>query len=121
MTSKGAVTLETERLILRRFALGDAEAMFRNWANDPEVMRFTFYDTAQTADDARNIIAGWFGACESAAFEVFAIVLKQSGELIGAIDYAVTDDEAHSAEVSYEIGKRWWYHGYAAEALTALL
>jgi len=40
MTHKGTVTLETERLILRRFTLEDAEAMFRNWVNDAEMSRF---------------------------------------------------------------------------------
>jgi ribosomal-protein-alanine N-acetyltransferase len=39
LTHKGTVTLETERLILRRFAPDDAEPMFRNWANDPEVTK----------------------------------------------------------------------------------
>ena len=34
MNHKGAKTLETERLILRQFTLNDAEAMYRNWAND---------------------------------------------------------------------------------------
>lgn len=40
MTHKGTVMLETERLILRRFVAEDAEAMFRNWVNDPEVTRY---------------------------------------------------------------------------------
>jgi len=30
MTRKGTVTLKTERLLLRRFTLDDAEAMYRN-------------------------------------------------------------------------------------------
>ena len=32
----GTKTIETERLILRRLTEDDAEAMFRNWASDPE-------------------------------------------------------------------------------------
>lgn len=40
MNHKGTVTLETERLILRRFTMDDAEAMFRNWASDPEVTKY---------------------------------------------------------------------------------
>ena len=40
LTHKGTLTLETERLVLRRARLSDAEPMLRNWANDPEVTKF---------------------------------------------------------------------------------
>lgn len=40
MKHKGTVILETDRLILRRFSVDDAEAMFRNWANDPDVTKY---------------------------------------------------------------------------------
>jgi len=40
MNHKGTVTLETERLILRRCTLDDAEAMFQNWASDDEVTKY---------------------------------------------------------------------------------
>lgn len=33
MRHTGTITLETPRLILRRFAAGDAAAMYRNWAS----------------------------------------------------------------------------------------
>ena len=32
LNHKGTVTIETERLILRRFTMEDAGPMFRNWA-----------------------------------------------------------------------------------------
>jgi len=40
MNHRGTQKLETERLILRRLTEADAEAMFRNWASDPEVTRY---------------------------------------------------------------------------------
>ena len=36
----GTQTIETERLILRRFRPEDADAMYRNWASDPEVTKY---------------------------------------------------------------------------------
>ena len=36
----GTQLLETERLILRRFEIGDAEAMYKNWASDSEVTKY---------------------------------------------------------------------------------
>lgn len=55
------------------------------------------------------------------SWELFAIVLKSTGEVIGTIDYAETDSQTRSAEVGYQLGKAWWGCGYAAEALRELL
>ena len=40
MKHLGTVKLETKRLVLRRFALDDGQAMHDNWASDPEVTRY---------------------------------------------------------------------------------
>jgi len=40
MNHCGTQYIETERLVLRRFSVSDAQAMFRNWASDPEVTRY---------------------------------------------------------------------------------
>ena len=40
MKHKGTVTLETERLVLRRLTIEDAEIMYRNWASDDEVTKY---------------------------------------------------------------------------------
>lgn len=40
MNHKGTVTLETERLILRRFVAEDANAMFNNLVNDVDVTKY---------------------------------------------------------------------------------
>lgn len=37
--------LETERPKLRRFRLSDSEAMFNNWANDPQVTKYLSWET----------------------------------------------------------------------------
>ena len=37
---QGTQTIETQRLILRRAAVEDAQAMFDNWASDPEVVQY---------------------------------------------------------------------------------
>ena len=36
----GTQIIETERILLRRFSKDDAEAMYRNWASDPEVTKY---------------------------------------------------------------------------------
>ena len=34
MNHKGTITLETERLVLRRFTIKDSGFMYQNWASD---------------------------------------------------------------------------------------
>ena len=40
MEHKGTLPLETEHLILRRFTMEDAGAIYRNWASDEDVTKF---------------------------------------------------------------------------------
>mgnify|MGYP000927930915 CR=1 FL=1 len=56
MTHKGTVTLETEQLVLRRFATEDSEAMFRNWATDPEVTKFLTWPPHSDVSVSKTVI-----------------------------------------------------------------
>lgn len=40
MNKAGTQRIETQRLILRRFKIDDAEEMYNIWASDPEVTRY---------------------------------------------------------------------------------
>ena len=118
------VKLETERLILRPFVRDDAESMFRNWATDPDVIRFYTNSGCETLEATRKWVEQWlqhFDKLENNLWGVFAILLKTDGEVIGTIDYSETNHDARSAEVGYQIGKAWRGNGYAYEALNALI
>ncbi|MBR6323166.1 MAG: GNAT family N-acetyltransferase, partial [Lachnospiraceae bacterium] len=59
MNHCGTKQLETKRLILRPFRMEDAEAMFRNWASDPEVTKFLTWPTHKSAEVTGRILAEW--------------------------------------------------------------
>jgi ribosomal-protein-alanine N-acetyltransferase len=65
MTHKGTVTLETARLTLRRFAAGDADAMFRNWSNDPEVTRYLTWPPHGVIENTRAVVDFWVKGYDS--------------------------------------------------------
>ena len=46
MKNSGTVRMETKRLVLRPYVIEDADAMFRNWANDPQVTKYLSWETA---------------------------------------------------------------------------
>ena len=47
--------LETERLLLRKMRLDDAEAMFA-YASDPEVTRYVLWDTHRSVEDSEEFL-----------------------------------------------------------------
>ena len=62
MNHKGTITLETNRLILRRFRLDDAQAMYDNWASDPEVTKFLTWPIHGNVEISRSILQSWIDA-----------------------------------------------------------
>jgi ribosomal-protein-alanine N-acetyltransferase len=118
MTHKGTITLETERLILRRFTTDDADAMFRNWASDPEVARFMPYEPHKSIDESHRIVKQFMN--DSLNTYKWAIVPKDFGEPIGTIG-ADTDDSLNMAYIGYDLGKAWWHQGYMSEACAAVI
>ena len=56
MKSIGTQTLQTDRLILRRFVESDAEAMFQNWASSAENLTYVTWDPHPDVELTRNSI-----------------------------------------------------------------
>lgn len=50
----GTQRLETDRLILRRYEIEDAAAMFENWASDPEVTKFLMWKTHSNQEESKE-------------------------------------------------------------------
>ena len=107
--------LQTHRLVLRPFEQSDAQDVQR-LAGDRAI-----------ADTTLNIphpyeegMAEQWISTHQVAFEAgesvhFAIVLRLSGELIGAMGLAIVS-RFERAELGYWIGKPYWGCGYCTEA-----
>ena len=52
----GTQTIETERLLLRRFSKNDAGAMYRNWASDPEVTKYLTWPAHTSVNVSRAVL-----------------------------------------------------------------
>ena len=133
MRHAGTQTLETDRLFLRQLLPEDAEQMYTNWASDPEVTRFLRWEPHKNALETVGLLAAWATLYPNPDYYQWAIVEKASGQVFGSISIfnALLGDPAQKAlwpqqdctdgiwEAGYCIGKHWWNHGFATEALKA--
>lgn len=121
MIHKGTVTLETERLILRRFFATDAEAMFKNWASDTEVTKYLTWQTHSDISVSKAVIDCWLKLYENLNHYSWAIVLKDLNEPIGSIAAVEQCDDIKMVHIGYCIGRKWWHKSYTSEALIGLI
>ena len=121
MTHKGTVQLETERLILRRFTVDDAKAMFKNWANDDEVTKYLTWPTHADASVSEAIIKLWVESYQNPNHYNWAIIPKEIGKPIGNIAIVKQREETNTVQFGYCIGQKWWNKGYTSEALKELI
>lgn len=121
MTHKGTITLETKRLVLRQFVAEDAEAMYRNWAKDPEVTKYLTWPAHEDALASKAVIEYWTTMYQNLNHYSWAIVLKEINEPIGSIAVVDQQDDIEMVHIGYSLGKKWWNQGYTSEALSELI
>lgn len=118
----GTQRIETERLLLRRFTLADAEAVYQNWASDPEVTRYLTWPVHTGVAVSRAVLEDWVASYEKETFYQWAIILKAHGsDPIGSISAVRIDDAVDSIHIGYCLGRSWWHQGIMSEALKAVM
>ncbi|ANC76290.1 GCN5 family acetyltransferase [Fictibacillus phosphorivorans] len=108
-------TIETNRLLLRKITIEDAEDMFQ-YGSDEEVSRFVTWDTHQTLEDTKEFIQFVLTKYENGDLAPWGIVRKETNELIGTIDFVSWHLNHKTAELGYVIAKKYWGQGIATEA-----
>lgn len=115
-----AITLTTERLLLRPWREEDAENLFE-YAKDPDVGPAAGWPVHTSVENSRQIIRDVL-----AVPETYAVCRKEDGAAIGSIGLKMgraTDltERADECELGYWLGKAFWGRGYIPEAAEELL
>ncbi len=121
MDHKGTVTLETERLILRRFAVSDAADMYRNWASSAEVARYLTWEPHPSEEATAELLAEWVKEYEKPETYNWVLVLKESNMPVGNISVVNISENTACASLGWCLGTAWWGQGYMPEAGNAVL
>jgi len=120
MQNRDYPVITTDRLILRKFNTEDAKDVQRMAgreavASNTLAMPFPYLDGM-----AEAWIATHDKEFEEGKSAIFAITLKNSGQLIGAIGLSM-QQQYKLAELGYWIGEEYWNQGFCTEAAKAVL
>ena len=121
MNHQGTKTLQTERLLLRRFGIEDAEEFYRNVTSDSKVNKFLTWSLHKSVEETRELIIDWVERYENPERYCWAIVLKENDQLIGTIAAPTVKNRTETVEVTYCIGSAWWGLGIVTEALSEVI
>lgn len=108
-------TLYTNRLVLRPFRIGDAEAMYKNWTCDERVARYCRWHPHKSIAETEDYLK----FCIDAEY-CWAITLKDKNEPIGAIDL-VGINSVGVHEIGYVLMYEHWGQGLMTEAVKAVI
>ncbi|MBR4040507.1 MAG: GNAT family N-acetyltransferase [Clostridia bacterium] len=111
--------METERLTLRELTMEDFDALHKI-LSDPLTMRH--YPMPFDETRTRGWIAKNMERYAEHGFGLWAVILKETGELIG--DCGITMQNIHGVirpEIGYHIRRDLWRKGYASEAARACM
>ncbi len=112
--------LSTARLTLRPLERGD-EADLSDFMSLPEVARYQSWEPMDRDTVARTL-AEWMELDGEDGRDLqLAIVLSETGRVIGHLYLGFRDADARQAEIGFTLHPGFQRHGYATEAAEALL
>lgn len=117
----GTPRIETNRLILRKLELTDAQSVFDHWLSDDRVMDNLIKGAHKSISETEVRVAEIVSNYEKQDFCYWGIQLKEGGQLIGCIDFYNFDMLTENCNVGYSLGFDWWNKGYGTEALKAIV
>lgn len=116
----GTKTIETNRLILRRFTVDDAQDMFDNWASNDNVTKYLTWPTHKSVETTKKVLSEWAESYKDEKTYHWAIVLKDTNKVIGDISTPKIDEECLTAELGWCMSEEYWGQGIMPEAALAV-
>jgi len=123
VTTGRDVFLETDRLVLRRFAEADVDNLVE-LDGDPEVMRFINGGRPTPRDEIENdVLPAFLGYYERyAGYGFWAAVERATGRFIGWFHFRPAEGAPpDEVELGYRLRRSAWGKGYATEGSRALI
>jgi len=110
--------LKTERLRLRKAKLADAEAIFRQYATDPEVTKYVSWRAHRNLEETREYMRMCSLAWDVGKAFHWVLETQESKQVIGMIIARASEEKW---ELGFVLARAYWGRGYMTEAVTALI
>lgn len=120
MKHLGSIILETDRLILRKLKIEDAQEIFNNWTSDSEVAKYVRWSTHKSIEETKQWLAEEEKNYKDIGYYTWGLELKQTRELIGCMS-ALYREEEDRYEIGYNLAKKYWNQKYTTEALKKVM
>ena len=117
----GTQTIETDRLVLRKFEYNDAQNMLDYWVSDPNVQFLYSEPVYTTHNEVKKLLDEYISSYENIDYYRWAIIEKDSVSCIGQIAFFLIDTNNHFGEIEYCIGTAFQKRGYGTEAVEGIL
>ena len=119
LTHTGKQNIQTERLLLRRFTIDDAQAMFDNWASDEKTVKYSSRKLHKDVDETKTILKSWISKYSDLSYYHWVIVYE--GTPVGAINLHALSNDDMNCRIAFSIGSKWWNKGITTEATRAVI
>ena len=111
-------TIETERLILRRYKESDIDAIY-DIITDERLSTYIYFPSL-TKEEELDAIRQWIKDADVSQYEKWVIELKDDGSVIGNISVNTVVKKHNYCNVGYVLRYAYWGNGYASEALKVI-
>ena len=116
-------SIETERLLLRRWKAEDVEPYAAICA-DPDVMRWIGNGKPRTAKQCAEAVERFEQDWQKHGFGLFAVELRQSNHFVGFTGLSIPEflpEVLPAVEIGWRLSKGFWGRGLATEGAKAAL
>jgi len=117
---KEVPTLETDRLLLRRFSVNDVNDIFE-YASDSDVNTFMPWDMHKSINETKEFLEKSKESCDKSGDLDWGIELKSENKLVGGITIRTWNDANRCGDIGYVLSKKYWNMGITTEALKAVI
>jgi len=111
--------IETSRLTLRRPRRTDGDAIFSRFASDPEVTRYVGWPMHRSIENTQGFLGFSDAQWQQSGVGPYLIELRAADTVIGTTGLQL--ETVQIASTGYVLARDSWGHGFAGEALVAMV
>ncbi|MDV2682869.1 GNAT family protein [Alkalihalophilus lindianensis] len=112
--------IETERLILRKVTVDDAESMMK-YLSDPDVMEYMGLEPFKSIADVLGEISWYESILSNKTGIRWGITIKEEDKVIGSCGFLNIISKHYRTEIGIDLSKEHWGQGIASEAIEAVI